>query len=274
MKYHGALAALFSLWCLSEAVAHELWLEPLRWQTIADEEIRISVLLGTEMKGGQQIYMPASFRRFELVSPSGTFPVSGRMGDRPAGHVVPQENGLHVLVYETTPRLVKYDHLDQFAAFAREKGYPQAEDQHRGENLPLSSFVERYTRHVKSIIRVGNGTEATLSGNERRHGLDVEFIAGKDPYSWQGGPLIFGLEVDGAPRANAKVTLMHRKSGIPDAPVRTVFLVTDPNGLIEVEPEPGHIYLLDHVDLARAEKDAADGALWVSRWGALTFLVP
>jgi len=274
MKHRGVLTVLFSFWCLFEAAAHELWLEPLNWQTIPDQEIRVSVLLGSEMTGGQQIYMPASFRRFELVTPSGTIPVSGRMGDRPAGRVAPKENGPHYLVYETTPRLVKYNHLDKFTAFAREKGYGKAEDQHRAGNLPLSSFVERYTRHVKSLIRVGNGAEAVSSGNGRRLGLDVEFIARKDPYSWQGGSLIFGLEVDGVARANARVTLMRRKSGTPDAPVHKAFLVTGPDGQIEIEPVPGHIYLLDHVDLARADADAADGAVWVSRWGALTFLVP
>lgn len=274
MKQHGVLAALISLWCLHEVAAHELWLEPLNWQPIAGDNIKVAIRLGTAMNGNQQIFMPSSFHRFELVTPSGAQPVSGRMGDRPAGQVVPGEDGLHVLIYETTPRLVHYEQFDKFVAFAREKGYPEAEAQHRTEKLPLSSFVERYTRHVKSLIHVGEGAVGSASEEERRLGMEVEFIARTNPYGWQGGPLAFRLEVDGEPRGNARVTIMHRKSGNPDAPARTVTLNTDTDGLIEFEPMPEHIYLLDHVDLARAKASADDGAIWISRWGALSFLVP
>jgi len=274
MKQRGFLAALVLIFALRGAIAHELWLEPLRWQTAPDTEIKVAILLGTGMQGSQQIYMPASFRRFEQITPSGIYPVTGRMGDRPAGNLTSKAGGLNLLVYETTPRLVRYHHLDKFAAFAREKGYPDAEDRHRTSGLPVTSFTERYTRHAKSLISIGDPGMASASGEDRKIGLAVEFIARQNPYRWQKGPLVFALEVDGVPRGNVQVSVMHRKSGIPDATVTEMTLTTDAKGRIKFTPTRGHIYLLDHVDLTAASPGQTDGALWISRWGSLTFLVP
>ncbi|XDZ65289.1 DUF4198 domain-containing protein [Alphaproteobacteria bacterium LSUCC0684] len=273
MKQRGFLAALVLLFAWRGVAAHELWLEPLKWQAAPDTEIRVAILLGTGMQGSQQIYMPASFRRFEQITPSGSRPVTGRMGDRPAGNLTAKGDGLNLFVYETTPRLVQYDHLDDFAAFARKKGYPEAEDQHRSKGLPETSFVERYTRHAKSLISIGTPA-APAAGEDRRLGLEVEFIARENPYRWQAGPLVFALEVDGMPRPDAQVTVMYRQSGIPDAAVTEMVLRTDAKGMIGFTPRRGYIYLLDHVDLAAATREEADGARWISRWGSLTFLVP
>jgi len=273
MKQYGPFSLLFLFLLLRPLAAHELWLAPLQWQVKPGEDIRVAVQLGSGFSGSQQIYMPAAFSRFDLAAPSGLSPVAGRMGDRPAGQATPVEEGLHLLLYETTPRLVRYDHLDDFAAFAEEKGYPEARNRHRALGLPETGFNERYTRHAKSLIAVGT----SAIGHDQPVGMAVEFIALANPYGWREGPLAFRLEVDGLPRPGARVKVMHRATGAPDAPARSINLETDDAGMFRFQPVAGHVYLLDHVALMPVAETAAldsGAAVWLSRWGSLTFLVP
>ena len=252
------------------ARAHEFWIEPERWQIPAGGEVRASIRIGTEFSGSQRIYFPSAITRFEVIGQSQTIPARGRLGDLPAGQFTPLEDGLHIIVHETTSSLVKYKVMDKFTDFTLEKGYPEAIEQHRGRGLPETGFVETYRRFAKSLIAVGHA-----DGSDRNLGLEVEITALATPFTITAPVMPMILSRDDAPWAGVQVTVFSRPVEGEASPASIQQYASDDNGRVEISIIPGHTYLVDAVSLDAVEPGAdPDGAVWASRWASTTFTIP
>ena len=255
-----------ALWAVP-AAAHEFWIDPQAHRVAPGAPLVADLRVGEMFDGPAYAYLPPTFERFDIVMGGAALPVQGRPGDRPALDMAVPWQGLAVVVHVTTDMTLVYDGWDRFAAFAVEKDATWALARHDARGLPRDAVRERYSRHAKALVAVGDG-----AGADRELGLAVELVALANPYV---DDVARGLHVmalaAGAPRADAQVTLFARA---PDGTVTRTHHRTDAQGRAVLPVAPGHAYLADHVVLREIAPDGPDGSAWESLWASLTFAVP
>jgi len=261
------LAAKLALTTALPVMAHEFWIDPAEFSVSSGQNLVADIRVGQEFNGTALSYVPRNFSRFEVAMGDTLTPVEGRMGDRPPLNIPAPATGLAVVLYETTDSVVNYSEWALFERFVTHKGFEGVLERHRARGLPDDHFSELYTRHVKSLIAVGDG-----AGQDQAFGLRTEFVALANPYTDDlsaGMPML--LLLDGAPRAMAQVELWDRP---PEGDVSVTVHHTDAEGRVLLPVEPGHVYMADAVTMAEIEPVAPRNAVWRSIWASLTFEVP
>ena len=246
------------------AFGHEFWIEPHSYQVTPGEPVSADLVNGQSFKGARLPYFETRTARFELVAGGETRIHEGRMGDLPALAGINAPSGLLTVIHETRPETLVYKTWEKFEAFAQHKDFADIRARHAERGLPFEDFTERYTRHAKALIAVGDG-----AGADRALGLETEFVAEKNPYTMASDVLPVRLLYQGQPRADAQIEVFERA---PGGEVTVFLLRSDLGGGADIPVKPGHEYLLDAVVLRPADPDS--GAVWESLWAALTFAVP
>lgn len=257
----------FVLFCVlfpGVSSAHELWVEPEIWSVEPGAEIVADLRNGENFKGAALAWFDRSVARADLEIAGKTVPYSARMGDRPALVSEAFASGLAVLVHETTPSEIRYQTWKKFQKFIDHKDLGVSKSAHLAAGHPESGFTESYTRHAKSLVKVGDG-----AGQDRAFGLETEFVALTNPYAAEfDGQMRVKVLYNNAERANVQVEIFERG---PDASVDVRLTETDASGIATIPVQKGHSYLLDAVVLRGSTRD---GAIYDTLWAALTFHVP
>jgi hypothetical protein len=264
------LTILTALCTAPMALAHEFWIEPLKFQAKSGQIIVADLRNGELFAGNRQPFFESRNTRFEAVLGAQITPVTGRSGDIPAiGLAAPDTEGLMVLVHEAAPSTITYKEWAKFLSFAEHKDFTFAAALHAERGWAQENFKEIYTRHSKSLLAVGGG-----AGSDREMGLATEFVALDNPYDADfDGTLEVALLYDGAPRVDAQIEVYARDA----ADVVTVSILrTDAQGHAVVPVAPGMEYMLDAVVLREAAgaTTAEAGPVWETLWASLTFAVP
>ncbi|KIC48730.1 DUF4198 domain-containing protein [Tateyamaria sp. ANG-S1] len=266
MIFIRLIVPLWCAICATSATAHEFWIEPERYQVPPSAQIVARLKNGEEFEGVNLSYFERRIARFDVVVGDTIRPVEARMGDNPALDVPGPVEGLVIVVHETTPSLLTYREWAKFQKFADHKDFPNIAARHADNRFPEPPFKERYTRHAKSLIAVGDAI-----GTDRALGLKTEFIALTNPYAPDfDGIMQVQVTLDGEVRADAQVEVFDRA---PDNSVTITLHRTDESGIAAIPVTPGHDYLFDAVAIAPTP-DADTDAVWDTYWAALTFAVP
>ncbi len=252
----------------SAALGHEFWISPEKYQVGSGENLVAALRGGQKFSGGPFSFLPQRFERFQLVKGEAEIEVVGRTGDRPALNMAAPEDGLWVVVHETTDSRITWKKWEDFVGFVEHKKLTGTLEAHAARGLPDAGFRESYRRFVKSLMTVGDG-----QGADREVGLLTEFVALANPYTddiTQGFPVLVLFE--GAPRVDAQIEVFE-KNASGEVVVST--LQTDAEGRALIPVQPGHEYLLDAVVMLPVEADnVTKDETWRSLWAALTFSVP
>ena len=260
------IAAALAL-AVTPAAAHEFWIDPLDFTIAPGETLTANIRVGEDLRGASYSYVPRNFIRFEIVSGDAVIEVQGRAGDTPALNMPAPDEGLAVIVHATKDYMLTYTEWQKFLNFAKHKDFEWAVEEHRKRGLSEERFKERYSRHAKSLVAVGDG-----AGSDREVGLLTEIVVLANPYTDDvSGGVPVSVLYQGAPRAGAQVELFERDAA-GDVTVR--LFETDAEGVAVLDVKPGHSYLADHVVLRPMTPDAADGPVWESLWASVTFEVP
>lgn len=261
----ACLAACLAAAPLS-AVAHEFWIEPEDYTVAQGEEIVADILVGENFRGTTYAFNPRSFTRFDYRQGEARGDVPGRAGDRPALRMTAPGNGLVVIAQETRAQALTYDEMATFEEFLAHKDWTGLRAEHDRRGLPETGFRERYTRHAKSLVAVGDGR-----GSDRALGLQTEIVALENPYTSGADRLPVRVLLEGAPRADAQVELYAKA---PDGTVRVSRHRTNARGIASLPVSPGHSYLVDAVVIRAKAPSETDSTVWESLWAGLTFAVP
>lgn len=269
MRLSPLILSLAATLCAHAASAHELWLEPLDYQVAPGGQLQARVINGEDFRGTSLPYLPQRFQHFVVSSDARNVQVPGRPGDTPALNMSAQDDGLHVVAYQSKPQNLTYENWAKFQKFVDHKDFGDVRATHNARGLPEAGFQERYTRYSKTLIGVG-----TAAGADKRMGLETEIVALTNPYT---ANLAGGVQVQvfygTAPRPDAQVEVFAKTA---DGDVTVTFERTDANGIATIPVRPGVAYQLDAVVLREptAEVAAASGAEWETLWANLTFQTP
>ena len=264
-----SLLVFLAFFAAQPSLAHELWIDGKNFQGQSDETIRLDLRNGQNFKGSAQAYFKSRTKSFYWSLNQETHQVEARMGDIPAFSATPGEDGLMVVVYESTPSSLTYRDWAKFDAFIQHKDLGPIEEMHEARGLLKTNVKEAYHRYSKALIGIG-----AAQGADQRFGLETEFVLLGNPYRDDPAQ---GLAVQilyrDAPRADAQIEIFEKA---PDGAVKVSLMRSNAEGVAVIDIKSGHTYLLDAVLLRVPEPNAANGSLahWESLWAAVTFAVP
>lgn len=263
------LVLICSLVSGSPALTHEFWIEPEKYQVESGTQVVAQLRNGQEFEGIALAWFDNRFTRFDMTLGDETRNVDGRLGDTPALDALAWQDGLLIVVHETTPSSLTYTEWEKFLKFADHKDFATAAADHKAAGWSMERFRESYTRHAKALLAVGAG-----AGQDRAFGLATEFIALTNPYADDfDGMMKVRVEYQGEPRADAQVEVFEKT---PSDDVTITLHRTDENGVASIPVASGNSYLFDAVVLrpsdAAGSSDTAP--VWDTLWAALTFMVP
>ncbi len=264
---NSARCALLWLCLTTPALAHEFWIEPKTYQLEPGERIRANLFLGQNYQGAAQSYLPNAFEKLVVVDGDGERAVKGRLGDLPAIRARAKKAGLHVIAYQSTNNFLEYRSLAKFEKFAATEGIEWAIAAHRSRGLPENGFRERYTRHAKALLKVGDG-----AGDDRAVGMRLELVVVSNPYtSNRPEPILVQLLWQGEPLADAQVSIFRKVSG--QAAERST-VRTDANGKARIPRGDGGRFLLNAVHLVEPWGKHHKSTVWHSLWASTTYELP
>jgi uncharacterized GH25 family protein len=244
------------------AYAHDLWLiAPATVETGKRTTIQANV--GMDFPKSESAPDTAKFKRRFVIDPDGKESELAAAGKGSLGFE-PKKNGLHILAVETHPKVITLD-ADAFNAYLVADGLPHIYRQRVKENTLHVAGKERYSKYVKTLVRVGpdGGGDAG-----RALGMLLEIVPLRDPLKLKiGETLPVRVLYRDKPLPEANLGWQHPGDG--DA--ARGYVRTDDKGeaLIPVAKNGLMTIRLTHMTRPKT-KDYE----WESFWSTLTFRVP
>ncbi|RED11020.1 DUF4198 domain-containing protein [Pontivivens insulae] len=251
--------ALSATLLASPLFAHEFWIEGGDHTVAVGETITGDIRVGSELSGTRQPYRPDRFRRFEYYQNGVSQEVGGRLGDLPALSLDGASPGLVSIIHHSGQSILTYRDETLLERYLATEGLDHLMARHLERGLPLTGFMESYSRQAKALYAVGDG-----EGSDQFTGMPFEMVALDNPYTLE-GPVRVRLLLDGRPYPDAPVNLFHRVDG-EGVQVR---LRTNAEGVFTVDhTEPGTV-LLNSVYLFETDARSLSQPVWESYWASL-----
>lgn len=240
------------------AEGHDLWLEPRAFQVPAGSRLALSVMLGEALRVEERRPLTLDpVVRFTRFGP-------GSDGDDLMRDPAPNlsDPGTHLIVMERVTATAALDG-PKFQTYLEEEGHlDQALDRIRaGEQL--HAVRERFSRHLKTWVRVGEGPARA----EGPVGMRLEIVPEKDPTRLAAGEeLAVRLLFEGEPLPGTRVVLASRGSNPSERPSMGR---TDAQGRVVLRVPSKGVQMIRATHLRRCTGCAAHE--WESFWAAGTF---
>ncbi len=248
--------------CSSIASAHDFWIQPSNFTPAPNERVDFTLNVGGDFSGDVLPRVDEWFSRFEVYDAFGHEPVSGELGDDPAGYI---EAGPHsaLIIYRSTRNFVEL-HPGKFETYLEDEGLEWVTDYRKSNGLDNTWGKEWFSRCAKVMIRP-KGSEL---GPEVMKSTDMtlEIIPLEDPYSLdKSGYLPVKILYLGKPLVGAQV-IAYSASNTADKLVE----LTDDSGIANFYLTHTDQWLIKSVHIIRTP-DTDKKANWESFWASLTF---
>ncbi len=266
MKTSRATFIAVLLMLPSAALAHDFWLEPSDgFHPAAGDIISLRMFVGEAFKPEQEL-PPVSERitRLEVVSSSGKFDMTpeGRRDILPA--IALSDPGTFAIAMEREPSFITLD-AEKFNSYLEEEGHHAIVGARLKDGSYAKDGRERYTRHLKMILSVGESTEAW----SHQFGTKLEILPLADPAGLRAGSkLPVRVLFEGKPLAGARVGVVSRQDGNIS---REKMVRTDRSGNAKVTLDSAGDLLVRTTYMRPCAK--CDDADYESFWSAMTFAV-
>lgn len=269
---------LLLLLCLApaSAPAHDYWLAPERFELPPRAPLRVDLRVGGHFEAEQsRPYQASRTESFVLVTRKGTLDLRARARDgatpvldglpadfRGAGLLAMERNftGIELADANFTAYLAE-EGLEEIAKLRDIQGHREIER-------------ERYTRAIKSLVRVGRG-ERTRKDRAELHrrvlGHRLEIVLLDDPYRLDPGDELRARVLwKGEPLSDALVTAHHRPA--PDrGEVGTLTARTNSDGEVSFRLAASGAWLLRLVHMVPCR--GCSDTDWESYWTSFSFAV-
>jgi uncharacterized GH25 family protein len=261
---------IFSLICtlflgITNANAHEFWLEPNTYSPKVEEDVKILLKVGQHFSGALYPYLSERFYKFTTQQDGATKAVEGLDGDDdPAVKIAFANERLAILAYHSKSFDLNYEKIAKFESFLGNTGLDGILKRHRAAGKPETSIEERYYRAAKLLLNVGG----KAGGKDHFTGMPLELVAERNPYELAAGEkLPVRLLYEGKPIEGILITAFEKSN--PEAKQKRR---TDKDGMAMIPLPTSGAWLLNAVHMIEPAPD--DGIHWISLWASMTFERP
>jgi len=250
---------------VATALAHDLFLKPVRYHVAENSEVLVRVLNGTFSQSENSI-VRSRVRDIAVVSPAGRARVDTAAwtdkGDTSTLLVRTGAAGTYVIGASTTASTIALS-AEDFNTYLRDDGIPDVLAARRRDGTLGKPARERYSKHIKSLIQVGarrsDGFDVVL-------GYPAELAPMANPYALRAGDTLrLRVLVHGNPVARQLVMFGGRTTA--DARIEARTARSDANGVVAVPLRSAGTWYVKFIHMA-AVKDSVD---YESNWASLTF---
>lgn len=256
-----ALIAVSSIAAISTAAfAHDFWIEPSVYKVQPGTALKLRLRVGQDFKGDPLPRNNSLIEKFVLFGPNGERAAIGQDGGDPAGFAKAEVAGLHTAIYFSRFSTVELEGA-KFESYLKDEGLASISLWRAKHGKSTEPARDRFLRCAKTLIRVGDGTDA---GFDHVFGMPLELVAESNPFSTR-GPL--------------PVKLLWHGKGLPDAlivafsqanPTQKIRLRTDKAGRVRLPLAGDGVWLIKSVHM-QAAGNGEPTADWESYWASLAF---
>ncbi len=260
-----AISAL-SLTAATTLFAHDLFLLPQEFFIAPESLVIVRVLNGTFDKSEAAV-TAARIRDLSVVTPSGRTTQSRddwrASGDTAVFPVRVGRSGNYMVGLSTFDRTIHLAAKD-FNEYLATEGSPAILLQRRKTGEDTLPARERYSKHVKALLQVGD-TRSSTYGTVL--GYPAELVPVRNPYALRRGEALrVRALLEGKPEADQLLFYGGRKSD--GTPVRERSVRTDRTGVASVRISGSGQWYIKFIHMVKVSRDTVD---YESKWATLTF---
>lgn len=249
--------------------AHDLFLKLGSYFVHPDSRVRIMVLNGTFSKSENAVARDR-VRDISVVGPNGVVKLdTTAWSDRGDTSILTVETGppgTYVVGASIRPRELRLEAKD-FNAYLASDGVPDVLAARRRAGELDKPARERYSKHVKALLQVGDVKAGELGTTL---GYPAELVPLDNPYAVRVGASVrLRAVVEGEPVANQLVVAGGRTSR--GARIRQTSMRTDSSGVAMVRLHSPGVWYVKFIHMAPAAGDTSID--YESKWATLTFQV-
>ena len=265
-----ALALLLSWATL--AAAHDLFLKPDAFFVAPQGTVHLTALNGT-FSTSEGTVTADRLLDLAVVSPAGRargdtgrWRAEGKASRWTAGVGTA---GTYVFGASLQPRLITLDGA-KFNAYLADDGLPDILAARTTAGELARGATERYAKHVKALIQVGDARTASFGAVL---GYPAELVPLDNPYDAGRGARTLRIRalVDGAPVANQVVLAGGRTSD--GGRMKEQSVRTDARGVAAIRLATAGAWYVKFIRMARVPAASHDSVDYESKWATLTFAV-
>ena len=253
-------------------LAHDLFLKPDVFFVAPNTTLHLTALNGTFTTSEASV---TADRLLDLaiVGPAGrtrgdtatwTAPGKASKWDAKVGAA-----GTYVLGASLRPRLITLKG-PQFNAYLKDDGLPDVLAARKKSGTLAAPATERYAKHVKSLVQVGDARTASYA---TVLGYPAELVPVENPYELVRGARVLHVKalVDGQPMPGQVVLAGGRTSSGARIAAQTVR--TDAQGIATLSLETPGVWYVKFIRMVRVPAAPKDSVDYESKWATLTFAV-
>lgn len=248
--------------CSSTAsTAHDFWMEANPFYTEIGKTVEFSIFVGNEFVGDSLPNIPNWYSEFTRFVDDRRVPIDGELGSDPAGHFKPEQNGTHLIGYQSDWTNVTID-PDTFLKYLKMEGLDHAIKYRETHKLTREPGREDYIRHVKTLMQTG--TNFDKDDYAKTLGYELEIIPLSNPYKHKLNDTIsFQVVYQGKPAPELLLIAFSKNN-----PLKTQDIRTSKEGKASIKLDDIGPWLVKAVKIIQVKEDDAD---WQSHWASITF---
>lgn len=277
MKSRPVVALAVALVMVASSVtllfAHDLFLKPRAFFVAPNTTIRLAAMNGT-FTTSEGTVTADRLVDLAIVGPT------ARMRADTAAWTTPGKasqweakvgaTGTYVLGASLRPRLITMK-APAFEAYLRDDGLPDILAARKASGETARPSTERYSKHVKALVQVGENRSANYS---TVLGYPAELVPIENPYDLPKSTRVLHVRalVDGRAVPDQVVLAGGRtNSGARIAPQS---VRTDSEGVATVALSTPGVWYVKFIRMVRVPASARDSVDYESKWATLTFAIP
>ena len=259
---------LLAVVVVSLARAHDMFLKPAAFFVAEHAPVPTILLNGTFGKSENSITRER-IADLSLVSPAGRARLDttrwDATGDTSRVTLETGAAGTYLFGVSTRPSEIELDPKD-FNDYLRLDGIPDELARRRRAGELARPATERYSKHVKTLIQVG---EARSDGYATVLGYPAEIVPLENPYAVRlGGSLRVRVLIDGLPLPNAY--LLYGGTTAGGSRIAELATRSDSAGVARIRLTARGVWYLKVIAMKRLDGDPG-GITHESKWATLTF---
>ena len=254
-----------STFVAGRALAHDFWVEPDSFRPAIGAKVPLHLHVGQDFKGESAIFNPEYFNRYIVAGPTGEQPVSGSLGDDPAGTITVARPGLYAVIYDSKKFDVTFDDFNKFQDYLKEEGLERHMPFAKARAGNGGKITEIYSRCAKTLIAAPQGDAAPA---DRNFGCALELIAETNPYRLDAArQMRLQLLFKSKPVEGVLVAAFNKAD-----PTNKIKLRTDKDGRVVFNLPQTGVWLVKAVHMTVLARFVRGD--WESYWASMTFEVP